>query len=1108
MLQDNRSRGLHRSAGPLTASRYVTYLIRQNHNIDITTVGVVTRWTSAAANVLLVRAIMTVVIALVVGLLVVPNSNAQYFSFGKNRVQYDRIDWDFIETDHFDVYYDRELPELGRYAAHQAEVAYRKSATLLQYGAVRRIPLIVYGNHDDFGVTNAVELPDYAEGIGGVTELYKNRIAVPFTGDYRAFNHVIHHEIVHALINDLFYAGTFQSLIQKNIRFPIPAWFSEGLAEYAAAGWTSDADQFISEAVLSDNLPPIEFLEGAFAYKGGQSVWDYIAAQYGRQKIAEIVYLFRLTHSIDAAFKRTTGLSLQEHSVRWRQALKEIYFPEFVARESLSYIAREVVADRNAYHSSPALSPRGDRVAYLSSRSGLFDLYVQRVNGGERTRLIRGQVSTSYESLPILSPGISWSPNGGRIAVAVKTGKNDAITIVDVSSGLAEPFRVSGVDQILSIDWSPKGDLIAMSATSGAKSDLYVLSLETGTVRALTDDWFSDHEPSFSPDGSTLVFHSDRDRARASPDSVMAGPSAGSQFDLFTIDVATTEITQLTRTADVSEHTPRFAGDAANVLFVSAENGIENLYAFNLDDWSVRPLTNLLVGVSQMSLSSDGSRVALVSFDRSAPAIYVLNNPLDRVVAEDQLVPNVFAQRRQSGRGASAPASVLASRAVLRENPFIRDAVEHDGSRSEQIQVPQSVPKNGTPALSDSTQPVSVEFASPKRPTFSLDFDGPETPITQSEPSPYKLKFSPDLVYGTAGYDVLYGVQGVTQMVFSDLLGDHRFTLSTNLLIDLRNLDYVASYEHLPRRTDWTLAAFQTSRLLRRDQDSLLTYDRFRQVGTTIRSAYPVDKFRRVEVHATFVRASVENIAATADPAVTRAVATTGVSYIRDVTTPGLLGPVRGSRVGLSLSGSPVAFGSRGLRFATGLIDARMYRSIRSNYTLAVRFSGGVSFGRNRQKFYSGGVQNWINREFDSVNGFPVDDVSDFVFATPVLPIRGADLNELNGGTFGLINAELRFPLFSARSIAPLALLPLYRMQGAVFVDIGTVYDSNAGDQRFDFFGTDEAGNRVFDDLFSGVGFGLRSLLLGYPLRFDLAWPSDGRSFGDRQYYFSIGFDF
>ena len=68
----------------------------------------------------------------------------------------------------------------------------------------------------------------------------------------------------------------------------------------------------------------------------------------------------------------------------------------------------------------------------------------------------------------------------------------------------------------------------------------------------------------------------------------------------------------------------------------------------------------------------------------------------------------------------------------------------------------------------------------------------------------YKLTFSPDIIYGSAGYDALYGgVQGVTQMMFSDVLGNHQISASTNLLIDLRNSNYFLQYAYLAKRIDY-----------------------------------------------------------------------------------------------------------------------------------------------------------------------------------------------------------------------------------------------------------------------------------------------------------------
>ncbi|HEX7069913.1 MAG TPA: peptidase S9, partial [Rhodothermales bacterium] len=144
------------------------------------------------------------------------SASGQYFRYGKNKVQYDAHEWSYVQSKHFDVYYYEGGYHLADFTAKSAEAAYEQIATLFQHEISDRIPILVYQSHNDFVVTNAVNLPTYSEGIGGVTELFKNRVAIPFTGSYRDFRRVIHHELVHAVINDVFYGGSIQSVIQNN----------------------------------------------------------------------------------------------------------------------------------------------------------------------------------------------------------------------------------------------------------------------------------------------------------------------------------------------------------------------------------------------------------------------------------------------------------------------------------------------------------------------------------------------------------------------------------------------------------------------------------------------------------------------------------------------------------------------------------------------------------------------------------------------------------------------------------------------------------------------------------------------------------------------------
>ena len=1058
-------------------------------------------------------------------------AQGQYFRYGQNRIPPEQHRWQYLQSEHFDVYFYRGGEALARTAADHAEAALVRIEPLVGHRLEARVPILVYTGAGAFAATDAVPLPADVEGIGGVTERFKNRVVLPFLGDRREFARVLTHELVHAVLNDFFRSGSLVRLLRAGPRTELPLWMNEGLAEYAALGYDAASDRFVRAALLAGRLPDADRLRGYLAYKGGQSFWAFVAAEYGPERIAEILAAFRATRSADEAFGSATGLGLADLSARWHEALQDVTYPEVAFRERLAETARPIRLRGldGGFVAAPAVAPQGDRIAFVAAGRGRLGVYVARLSDGAPLgRLLEARTSPALERLRLTPGALAWSPDGRRIAVAATAGRGDAVVIVDVATRITRELRIPGADAVLTVAWSPDGRSLAAEATRAGRSDLFVIDVRTGRAEPLTADAASDHAPAWSPDGASLVFHSDRGARPPRPElDAETGASPGGppvrapgrvptdtlQFDLFRLHVATRRVERLTAT-DADETNAAFGADSSAVLYVSDANGVANLYALDTRTGAARPLTDLVVGLDGVSTTPDGERAVVTGLEGERPLLYLIRTPFERRIPGDTLAPTVFAPAARAGAVAS-PVATFASAGRAARNPFLRrgaPAAPDTSALASLDPLPGDsafaflpLDSAAVEALIDSlaaAEPPARPDARPARLRY-----GPESRTADGayRARPYRLFFSADVVSGSAGYDALYGAQALAGIQASDVLGGHVFTLQSNLLLDLRNSDYLIGYSYRPRRADVSVQAFHLARLVPEGglRDRLA---RYRQYGATAGASYPVTTFDRVDAAVSLLTVSQASVFDAAEPSVSRTLLNPVLSVTHDASAGGPFAPTRGGRVAASVSGSPAALRGAGARFATFLADARAYVPFGEGglYSLALRASGAASVGPNPQRFYAAGVQGWLDPDV-SEGGFPIRRPEDFAFATPVLPLRGYALGARSGAYFGLVNAEVRFPLAAVLAPRPFPILPL---QGVAFIDAGALWGGPGGDRRLTLVTGGRGKPRRLDDLLVGGGFGARVLVFGFPVRFDAAFPFDGVRFRRVRPYLSVGADF
>lgn len=1015
---------------------------------------------------------------------------AQDGLFGKNKVQYKKFTWYFIQTDHFDVYFSEGGNKIAEFTAIAAETAYASISKTFRYQLVNRVPIIVTNSHNDFQQNNVVS--EYLEeGVGGVTELFKNRVLIPFEGNYKQFRHVIHHELVHAVVNDMFYGGSIQSIIANNITLQLPLWFNEGIAEYEAQRWETNSDMFLRDATIHEYLPPINRLGGYFAYRGGQSVWWYIANKYGHQKIADILNRVKSTRSVEAGFRGAIGLGLEELNERWQKEMKVTYWPDIAKREEPSDYARRLTdhrKDGNFYNTSPAISPQGDKLAFISDRQDYLDVFLMNtIDGKVVDKIVDGQQTNDFEELKLLTPKITWSPDGKKIALAAKAGEQDAILILDIEEGTREKLTFD-LDAIYSVDWSKQGDKLAFVGNKLHQSDIYFYDLKTKRFVMLTDDVFSDADPSWSPDGKHVYFSSDRGPHLTRVDIDMATYDY-SQRDLYRVDVESRVLERLTDWSNSDEESPVVGPDGGKLLFVSDRNGINNIYELNLQTRKYRPLTNSLSGVYQLSLSNDGTKLAFASLNYAGFDLFLMRSPFERELKVDVLELTEFRKQQEASTAPAIVATTQPDSATV-----VASAPDTSGLYGRDVQIDFSN------FVVDDARPENVPTDSlgsglPKI-AGNIDSDG------EFKVNKYKLNFSPDIIYGNAGYNTFYGVTGSTVMAFSDLLGDHQIIFVTNLLLDLKNSDYGLQYLYLPDRIDYGFSGFHSARFVIANDRFNGSLYRFRTYGLGLNARYPIDKFNRWDFGVSWFNISRENLERAEIPIQKRTTLVPSLSYTHDNSLWGFTGPAVGTRYAFNVFGTP-KLGSAGLSFVNVTGDYRTYIRLGRSYSLALRLAGGGSFGANPQKFIVGGVDNWINRTFEG-GYIPLENAEDYIFLQTGLPLRGYNYNAAIGSRYGLFNFEFRYPLFAFLQAGPLP-IGLQSINGAMFFDMGAAWNK---ENEFKAFTTDSRGNTITRDLLMGMGTGARIYFIGFLVRVDVAWAWYWSGFSEPKWYISLGADF
>ncbi|HEX6334221.1 MAG TPA: hypothetical protein VFZ78_08330, partial [Flavisolibacter sp.] len=516
---------------------------------------------------------------------------AQYF--GRNKVVYEKFDFKVTQSPHFDLYNYLRDTEDKQWFSQVTEQWYSMHQRVLRDTFKQRNPFILYLHHAHFQQTRAIG-GQIDVGTGGVTEALKNRVIMPLFEANAQTDHVLGHELVHA-----FQYHLVQDSFSLNALNNLPLWMVEGMAEYMSIGHIDpNTAMWLRSAVQNDKLPTLKDLTNRpdlyFPYRWGEAFWAYVTGRYGDTVIRRL-FLETARRGYADAIRTVFKVDEKQFSQQWQEAIRSAFAPMQPGMQSAP-TGRALLHQKNAgdLNIIPSFSPDGRYVAFWTEKN-LFslDLYIADAETGRSVeRITKTSLGAHVDQYSSFESAVAWAPDSRRIAfVAFAKGRN-RLLIANTSGKIQEEIDLPGITGFSNPVWSPDGNTIVVTGMNEGQSDLFAYNLQTRAMRQLTNDIYSDLMPSFSPDGKTLVFATDR--------MSIGNTRVKHVFthNLALLDMASGSVTNLDVFPGANNLNPVFGKDNNLVYFLSDRDGFRNMYSYNRDSRQILQLTKLFTGIS------------------------------------------------------------------------------------------------------------------------------------------------------------------------------------------------------------------------------------------------------------------------------------------------------------------------------------------------------------------------------------------------------------------------------------------------------------------------------------------------------------------------------
>ncbi len=1001
--------------------------------------------------------------------------------FGKNRIQFRKFDWQLLSSQSVDLYFYSGGETLARTAIEISEQEFRRISDLFGFTPYHKIKIFLCLSTNDRLMSN-LGLGEMNFPAGGKTTFTKSIAEVAYEGSLSNLRKQISAGIAQIMIRDMLFGGSLKEALQNSYLLNLPDWFIGGAIRYASEGSGPEMEDLMKDLAGRKKIrQPANFV-GTESHLVGQSIWNFIGTRYGRSTVGNILNLTRILRNEEKAIVGTLGMPFSVFLREWRlfylqRPLSGLLLPSENLRRGRNFLRKNY---RNL-----CFSPDGNYLFYSSDWKGKFQVLRQEIKSGKTQVIFRGGSRFIQQNSEGEFPAICPLPEDRLLIAYPGRGFWQGINMNIRGSDRKKLTWFKDFHEVNALKISPDGKMLAVSGSLGAYSDLFLFSLKSGKMKRLTQDWYDDLDPFFSPDGDSLYFSSNRPLA----DSANEKPSVEYRRKLaifgFGVSAPGKEPALFSHSSgNLSKG--QFLSDG-RIACLDDEGGTRNVRIVRRFEMAGKIyLTNCLFNINEFAFLEEQQLLAFATRQHLRPALFIgpAAEKFRQAPEEIGKIPEAgFPRNRRSSDSARID---IRNYVFESEKSLMPEQTQKENRRKERVRFKK-----------ESRQPdVEVQGPALYRPQMMANHL-----ITGLQINPIPT----------------WGLGTRLDFAMHDLFENHLINGGLSVYLsdfEFKNNAAYLEYQYLQRRIDWKLRADRISIQNSGLNQLFRQKDLLQQISVS--ASFPFSNALRLELSPYFqeVRRAIFDIRSIGLGGDDRKTYFWGArtDLVFDNSQRTGMNLMSGTRFNLRAQ-YQISPGASALNFGELAADFRSYFPIHREITFAMRGSAGSFFGNSPKKYMLGGMDNWLFREYhvsrqkdDPLLGYR-DDIlslnsdetqSDWLFNRYCTNLRGYKLNAAYGTRFLLFNWELRIPIIRYVYKGPINSNFWRNLQLLAFTDLGAAWSGAGPWNRNNSLNTRTINEGNFsirvksyeNPYLSSYGFGMRTLVLGYFARLDVAWPN------------------